>query len=184
MSLEWKERKKTQVYDARIFTLNKAIHNGPHGEDFEVSLVDSPDWVNIIPVFIDEKGERHIVLVRQFRHGSMKVNIEIPGGLVDPGEAPEQAALRELKEETGWQTEQLIPIGNINPNPAFMSNRVYTFVAEGLKNKSEQNLDTHEFVDVEMIKESELDDIVRTAEFDNGVILSALYWYKMYRGAN
>lgn len=184
MSLEWKEVSRKSVYNAGIFDLERAVHKGPHGEKFEVSLIQSPDWVNIIPVFIDEKGERYIVLVRQFRHGSMRLSIEIPGGLVDSGETYEVAARRELLEETGWQTDKLIQIGSINPNPAFMTNKVVTFVAEGLIKQVEQNLDEHEFVEVEMIHESKLDELTFSDEFDNGVILSALYWYKMYRASS
>ena len=93
----------------------------PHtGKRHSFYRIDSADWVNVVPV--TPAGE--IVMVRQYRHGLRDVTLEIPGGMVDPGETPEQAAARELLEETGYRAERLEALGSVNPNPALFGNRV------------------------------------------------------------
>ena len=66
-------------------------------------------------------------MVRQYRHGANRITLETPGGLVDPGETPAEAAAREMLEETGYQAREIISLGGINPNPAIFSNRLHAF---------------------------------------------------------
>ena len=97
------------------------------GDSRDAFVIDAPDWINVIPLTDD----RQVVLVRQFRFGVERVTLEIPGGMCDPGEAPEAAARRELAEETGYQARELRPLGSVEPNPAIQSNRCHTFLALG-----------------------------------------------------
>ena len=83
-----------------------------------VWVIDTPNWVNIIP--ITENNE--VILVNQHRFGTEQLTLEIPGGMVDEGEDPMKAATRELAEETGYTSSQIIEIGRVEPNPALMSN--------------------------------------------------------------
>ena len=79
---------------------------------------------NIIP--ITTNGE--VILVNQYRFGMEKSSLEIPGGMSDPGEDPKVAAIRELKEETGFIGDKVIEIGRVESNPAIMSNHTYTYL--------------------------------------------------------
>jgi len=105
--------------------------------------------VNIIPSLTPDHPELggHGEAIR---HGSRTVTLEIPGGLADPGDTPEEAAVRELLEETGYQADRWTKIGVTNPNPAIFSNRCYTFGArypEGFGPYSDQTED----IEVELI---------------------------------
>ena len=70
-------------------------------------------------------------MVRQYRHGAGQLTLETPGGLIDPGETPAEAAARELLEETGYAADEIVSLGAVNPNPALFSNRLHGFLARG-----------------------------------------------------
>jgi 8-oxo-dGTP pyrophosphatase MutT (NUDIX family) len=124
----WKQISWESLIRTRVFDLLRRIATSPRtGRDCEFFLLDTPDWVNIVPVTPD--GE--LVLVRQYRHGTDEVTLEIPGGMVDPGDpSAEAAARRELWEETGYRASRLRPVGWVHPNPAIQNTRCHTFVAE------------------------------------------------------
>ena len=100
--LEWYELKRKEAGDFRIFKAVEIERISSDGKKGNFVLLDSPDWVNVIAVVKDDNGRDCFIMVRQFRHGSAGLTIEFPAGLVDPGEAPETAAARELYEETGY----------------------------------------------------------------------------------
>jgi len=86
--------------------------------------------------------------VRQYRHGTQCVTLEIPGGLLEPGDTPETAAIRELYEETGYKAWGLINLGNVHPNPAIQNNRCYTYLAKDVFPCGGQNQDEKEDIEV------------------------------------
>jgi ADP-ribose pyrophosphatase len=90
-------------------------------------VLECPDWCNVIPV----TREGHVVFVRQFRFGAWADTLELPGGMVDAGESPQEAAVRELAEETGFTPAEVQPLGWVHPNPAFQGNRCHSFLALG-----------------------------------------------------
>lgn len=115
-----KLRKKLRSGILRFSTcikLRDSIPEKQRNGDFIV--LDSYQWVNIIPI----TAQREVILVEQYRHGSDSIELEIPAGLIEPGEAPINAAMRELKEETGYvSNEECIALGRSAPNPAFLNN--------------------------------------------------------------
>ena len=115
-----------------------------------------------------------VYMVRQFRHGSGTVTLEFPSGLIDSGELPEIAARRELLEETGCTARELIHIGSVNPNPAFMNNTLHTYLALGLEKVSDLDLDDMELLELEKIDLAEVLKNAGTGQFDNGILLIAL----------
>ncbi len=70
-----------------------------------------------------------VVLVRQFRPAAGGDVLELPAGKLDEGESPEEAARRELEEETGYAAREIVALGSLYPNPAIQNNRIHTFVA-------------------------------------------------------
>jgi ADP-ribose pyrophosphatase len=106
-----------------------------------------PDWVAIAAT----DAEGRFVLVRQHRHGIDADTLEPAGGLVDPGELPERAALRELQEETGYRAETAQSLGWVHPNPALQDNRCHLFLAEGAIRVAEPLRFEDEHTEVELL---------------------------------
>ena len=120
-------------------------------------------------------------MVRQYRHGSDSVTIEFPAGTVDHGEEPKAAALRELLEETGCRPlKDIVELGSVSPNPAFMNNRVWFFFVEGVENISGQSLDTNEQLDMMAIPVEEVIRSMGTGVYDNGIMLIAQAFFLRY----
>jgi len=158
----------------RVFSIRTDTVLSPKtGAEHDFYVIESSDWVNIIPLTADQK----VVMVRQYRHGSKQVTLEIPGGLVDPGDTPEKAAFRELLEETGYQAEEWVKIGSVSPNPAIFNNRCYTFVARNLKKVSDPKPDQTEDLEVVLIPIPDIPKLIREGAIDHAIVVAAFHWY-------
>lgn len=137
----------------------------------------SPDWVNIIPITAEGK----VILIEQFRHGTDEFTIEIPGGLIEKGEEPILAAKRECEEETGFSSEiEPVFFGQVEPNPAFMDNKCFTYLWEGCKFSNSQNFDEHEEIRVFEVEIDEVFEMVKNGKINHSIVLNALFYYKLY----
>jgi ADP-ribose pyrophosphatase len=183
-SLAWSESARELIAPCRIFDLFRVERTAPDGRKGSFFLLDAPDWVTVIPfpgpLKELQRGLGEFLMVEQYRHGSGKVTIEFPAGTVDPGEDPGQAALRELKEETGRTPESFIPLGSVCPNPAFMNNRVHFYLATGLGSAEEQSLDEHEEINIHPIRTTEVLEKMGSGSYDNGVMMIALAYLDRY----
>ena len=177
--LRWENLESEIRYDAGIFKLRTVFRRSPDGKKAPFVSLDAPDWVTIIPELEGgEDGEDgEFLMVRQYRHGSETVEMEFPAGVVDPGEKPFNAAVRELLEETGYRAEEIREIGSVSPNPAFMTNRTHTYIARGLEKISGLKLDEHEILDVHKVKYKELAGKIGLKPFDNAITLQAWFFY-------
>ena len=157
--LAWTEEGRKKVFENKVFSVWESYCKSPEvkpaGNELRVfSVIDAKDWAIVIPVIDGPKGKQ-FVMVRQWRHGSRSLSLEFPGGVSEPGEKPEEAAIREMKEETGYQPGKIEKIGEFSPNPAIMSNRVHFFLAEELTNSGLQKLDEDEYVEVVLVDAEE-----------------------------
>lgn len=178
--LYWTEVQREPVLDAHVFTVVKSLRSAADGRTGDYYMMETPDWANVVAITENEKGESFFVMVRQFRHGSMQVSLEFPGGIVEPGEDPGEAVARELEEETGYRPRSITPIGHVNPNPALMGNRCYTFLALGCRPVADQELDPNEIIDVELVSIHELLKGDRDDEFDHAMMHVALRFYERF----
>jgi len=150
------------------------------GDSHPFYRIESPAWVNVVALTeLDE-----LVMVRQWRQGLRAVTLEIPGGLVDPGETPAEAGARELLEETGFRAGRMTSLGSINPNPALFANRCHMQVAQGCVRVAEiQNSTTEETI-VELLPLAALPDLLRSGGIDHALVVAALYAYELWRSGS
>lgn len=136
----------------------------------EYIRIRTPDWVNVVAITADD----HLVLVRQHRWGIDASTLEIPGGVVDPGEDAAQAALRELREETGYDAPTLTPLGWVWSNPAIQSNRTWMFLARGAWRAGPPRPDEGEEIAVELHPLSAVPNLLFRGEIRHALAVVAL----------
>ncbi len=176
----WSLVDSTPLVDCAVFQVSRDRARSPRtGREYDFYRLEASDWVNVVPV--TPAGD--IVLVRQYRHGARRSTIEIPGGIVDPGETPAEAAARECLEETGYGGGTIRSLGVVNPNPALFGNRCHTFLAEGVVPVGEVRNDGAEETTVEVASPAELEGYVAGGEVDHALVIAALYWLQRERRA-
>ncbi|MBP9021387.1 MAG: NUDIX hydrolase [Syntrophobacterales bacterium] len=158
----------------RVFGLRTDKARSPRtGEVHEFFVLEAPSWVNVIPLTADDR----VVLVRQYRHGIRAETLEIPGGLVEKGDTPEEAARRELREETGHEGTELTFLGAVHPNPAIQNNLCYTYLAEGVRPVGDLRQDDGEDIEVVFHSLSEIPTLIRKKEITHALVIAAFYHY-------
>jgi 8-oxo-dGTP pyrophosphatase MutT (NUDIX family) len=171
-TLPWRTIRDERIGRYSIFELIRSFRKSPKtGQTHEFIRIVSPDWVNVIAVTDD--GD--FVLVEQFRHGNDQATLEIPGGAVDPGEDPTVAAARELEEETGFRPATLELIGIVDPNPAFLSNRCYTYLATGCRCTGSVNPDPSEEIELVTAPLADFGRLISDGRITHSLIISAHY---------
>jgi 8-oxo-dGTP pyrophosphatase MutT (NUDIX family) len=175
----WPIIDRQSLSDYRIFSLRKDTRRSPRtGETHDFFVVESADWINVVPVTPDG----HVVLIRQYRHGTEEVTLEIPGGMVDLSDrSPAESARRELLEETGYAASELILIGSVAPNPAFLNNHCYTYLALDAKQVAQPQFDGTEDIEFELVQASQLPELVTTKQITHSLVIAAFYFYEQYR---
>jgi len=131
-----------------------------------------PEWVNVVAL----DAERRVLLIRQWRLGTRSVTLEIPGGLVEPGEEPAEAARRELREETGYESPRWSRIGVVHPNPAIQGNRCWIFLAEEAVRAGPPRFDAAEDIETIPTPLREIPGLMRRGEITHTLVLSAFAW--------
>jgi 8-oxo-dGTP pyrophosphatase MutT (NUDIX family) len=179
MIKKWKVVKSEPLSSNRVFSTRKDTSVSPiTGEEHEFFVIEAPDWVNIVAV--TDTGE--VLLIRQYRHGIDSETIEIPGGCVDPGETPLEAAKRELLEETGYVSDVWSCIGEVIPNPAIQNNTCYTFLARGLRKERDPDFDTTEYIVTFTAPVADIPKLVREKRITHSLVVSAFYWFCLATG--
>jgi 8-oxo-dGTP pyrophosphatase MutT (NUDIX family) len=133
-------------------------------------VLELRDWVNIVAL----DSQRQLVIVKQFRFGTEDITIEIPGGVVDPGEEHGEAARRELREETGRTAKQWTYLGSCEPNPAFQDNRCHHWLAEGAEVTHPLNLDAGEDIVPGTISLERALESIRDGTIRHSLVIAAL----------
>ena len=173
MPKKWKTLETKRIFGNKIFGFREEKVKSPKTDDtYPVWIMDAPSWVNIIPITKDNK----VVMIKQFRFGNKKVSLEIPGGMVDKGERPKKAAIREMKEETGYKSNEIYEIGKFSPNPALMSNYTYSYLALNVEKKYDQQLDNMEDIEVSEVDINNIPGLIRKGEIDHSLVISAFYF--------
>lgn len=171
---KWKTLESKEQGRGRIFRHRVVKRKSPDtGAEGAFDVIDCLDWVNVIAL----TPQKEIIFVKQYRHGSDHVTHEIPGGAIDLGEDPEHAAKRELEEETGYQCQRMEFLGKVAPNPAFMSNHCYTYLAHDCHPTSVQNLDPLEEIEVTTLPQENVKEMLSSGEIDHSLVVAAFFYF-------
>ncbi len=172
----WRRKGSRKLVDCRVFAVSESTSVCPRtSNEHNFFFIETADWVNIVPITPD--GE--VVFVRQFRHGSEEISLEIPGGMVDPGEDPEVAAVRECLEESGYQAGPVTSLGVLNPNPALFPNKLHTYVARQCEPVGEIANTSTEHTEVELFRLSDVPDLLQSGAIDHALVAATL-WRMLY----
>ena len=167
----WDMQENNLYADCRIFEVRKQrLKRRSDGLEGEFFVLDTNDWVNVLALTPDDK----IILVRQFRYGSKEQSLEPPGGVVERGEDPVIAGLRELQEETGYVGEEPKLLGVVRPNAAILSNRCHVILVRNVQKTAALNFDQHEELVTELYPVRELKEMVRRGEITHSIGLNSI----------
>ncbi len=173
----WEKLGHSRQLQTRIFDVLGVKYRHPvRATEREFVVVNAPDWVNVVAL----TSEGHLVLVRQFRFGIDEFSLEIPGGVMEAGEDPVAAGLRELREETGFTGAPAKLLGSVHPNPAIQSNRCHFVFVESAARSHALEWDADEELHVETRPVDEVLALARSGGITHGLVLNALMLFEPY----
>jgi len=168
---DWPLEDSRRGADFGLFRVRHDRRRNPrNGVVLSALVLETSDWVNVVAL----TPKREIVLVRQFRFGTGKATLEIPGGVLARGEVPLEGARRELREETGYVARRWTELGPVEPNPAFHDNLCHQFLAEDAELEGALELDPGEDIAVTVLPMDEVRRRVASGEIRHSLVLTAL----------
>jgi 8-oxo-dGTP pyrophosphatase MutT (NUDIX family) len=174
----WRKLSSKPLGDYRIFSLREERRESPRtGKEHGFFIIDSPCWVNVVALTPD----RQMILIEQYRHGSNTVELEIPGGMMEASDAsPEAAGGRELTEETGYQGDQPVLIGEVFPNPAIQTNRCFTVLALNCRPVKPVQWDEGEDLLTRLTPMEQAPELVASGRIRHALVVAALYHFDLW----
>lgn len=148
----------------------------PNGQIITPHLLEYDDEIMVLAL----TQHQEVILIKQYRHGVQKEILELPGGSVDDGESPLEAAKRELLEETGYISDTFIQVGHGSPNPAIYTNMIYYFLAldvEQLANQSDYDTATIKLVRLPL---EEVMNMAKRGDLPHSLNISLLFFVLGY----
>jgi 8-oxo-dGTP pyrophosphatase MutT (NUDIX family) len=171
----WERRGRRILATTRVLDLYAVQFRHPvRGTEREFVIIDAPDWVNVIAL----TPGGHLVLVRQFRYGIDAFSLEIPGGVIERGEDPVAAGVRELREETGYAGAPARLLGRVHPNPAIQSNHCHLVLVEAAVRSTATEWDHDEEIAVTTAPVEEVFARARDGGITHALVLNALWLFE------
>jgi len=157
------------VYDGNLLKVHEDLALMPNGSESRREWIRHPGACAIIPVF--ENGD--LLLLRQFRYAPARMFWEVPAGKRDAGEHPDTTAHRELLEETGLMSDELVQIGHFYPAIGFADEIIYVYLARNLT-VSTSKMDDDEFVESVRLPASTVYNMLDNGEIEDGKTIISL----------
>jgi 8-oxo-dGTP pyrophosphatase MutT (NUDIX family) len=171
----WKREGERVLASTRVLELKSVRYRNPsRGTERDFTVAHAPDWVNVVALTPDGR----LVLVRQFRFGSGEFSLEVPGGVIEAGEAPVAAGLRELSEETGYGGGAARLLGTVHPNPAILDNRCHVVLVDGAVPSGPMNWDFDEEIEVSTAAVADALAWARSGRITHSLTVAALMLFE------
>jgi len=158
----WKTLKSELIFDHPWYKVRRdhvELPDGQQLDDYYVSVRH-----NVVLIFAVTEDEQ-VVLVRQYKHGIGQILIEVPGGVIDDDEnAPLEAAKRELLEETGYTSDEVELLLEVNDNPTKDTNTTSFFLARNVRQVAPQHLDPTENIEVLTAPLAEIESMILSGQ--------------------
>ena len=168
----WQTLNVSEIEDRGVFGFQEVVRRSPRtGRTSAYKVLHIGPWTNVVARTPDDR----LVLVEQYRHGLDALTLEVPGGVLEPGEDPAAAAARELVEETGYTGEHPELLGTIHPNPAIQNNVCTVWLIDGVRRTAEPTPDEGEDIAVVTVPRRQTPELVRRGRLTHSLTLAALH---------
>ena len=176
----WQRVRTEPLENYRIFRVRKDWRVNPRtGSEHDFFILEAPNWVNIVATTPDGQ----LIMVEQYRVGSDTIELEIPGGVMDPEDAdPVATAVRELREETGYEGENARLVADVFSNPAILNNRTFTVFIDDCVLKHDTEFDCGEDLVTKLLPVPEIPDLLRSGRVKHPLVHVALSHYLLAKG--
>lgn len=169
--LKWTVLSDRKLVERPWLILHEQRVRLPNGHEIEeFHLIEGPSWAAVVALTEDDR----VVLVRQYRHGVATTSLEVPAGVIDPGESALAAAQRELLEETGYVADDWYPLAVFNTEPSRHTTRAHLFVATAARAVAPPRLDPSEELDLRLTAAQGLGGLIDAGEIAHGVHVAAI----------
>lgn len=153
----WLVKSSRTILDRRWLKVSEQCVQLPNGTTIdEFHLLHSPPWAAVIAV----TPQHQLVLVEQYRHGLGRLSLELPSGVIDPGEQPLQAAQRELLEETGYHARHWKALTVLAPEPSRATHRAHFYFATDARAQRQAQPESSEVIEVRLVSVADVLDLI------------------------
>ena len=172
MIMSWKTLSTKKKVEFQLFKVFEDVVELPNGLKLDYYRIEKVPVVVVLPVFSDK-----IVTIKQYRYPIKSISLELPAGHIKPNETPEECAIRELREETGFVAGKIEKLLSYNPSTEYSDQLYHIFFAKDLK-EEKTNREKYEIIDIEFLKTESLIETIIEGTICDGRTITAIFLAK------